>query len=102
MAVRNEQGLYIRPYSEVPDALMDRVGAARNPIDYAPYDGVRRILGILDALDRDHWAATLAASDRRPVPVAGHGGVKPRAHMSPRQYLFPQIVAWTTERVTPH
>lgn len=54
--------LYVRPYAEVRELLMDRARKARNPMDFAPLDDVQRIFENLRTLDREAWAAAFSAA----------------------------------------
>jgi len=70
MAATREHAIYIRPYTEVRDILMERARKARNPMDHAPFDEVREILDRLDTLDRDTWAAAFSAPAERHFAAA--------------------------------
>ena len=54
--------LYVRPYAEARDILLKRLAAARNPMDNAPAAEVRAILGRLNTLEREQWAAAFSAA----------------------------------------
>ena len=56
MAVQSGEALYIRPYGEVRDILLDRARKARNPMDYVPLDEAEQIFARLGTLEREAWA----------------------------------------------
>ena len=87
MAVSDERALYIRPYSEVRDLLMDRARQARNPMDHAPLDEVRQIFGALGTLDRDRWAAAFSAPAERHFAAARDAEAAGNTDLARREYL---------------
>ena len=62
METPNTQGLYVRPYGEVRDIFLERLAAARNPMDHAPAAETRAILDRLGTLDREQWAMAFSAA----------------------------------------
>jgi esterase FrsA len=62
MDTSGEQGLYVRPYAEIRDILLERLAGARNPMDHAPAVEVRAILDRLGTLDRERWAMAFSAA----------------------------------------
>ena len=50
--------LYVRPYPEVRDLLLERARHGRNPFEYVALERAQAILDRLDTLERDRWAAT--------------------------------------------
>ena len=87
MAAGNEQTLYIRPYSEVRDILMERARNARNPMDYAPLEEVRQILDRLGTLEREPWAEAFSASAERHVAAAQSAEAAGNTDVARREYL---------------
>jgi esterase FrsA len=49
--------LSTRSYAEVRAMLMERARAARNPMDFVAPEEAQSVLGRLDTLDRERWAA---------------------------------------------
>jgi pimeloyl-ACP methyl ester carboxylesterase len=70
MAVSTEHVLYIRPYSDIRDMLMERGRHRSNPIDHAPLDEIEQILARLDSIDRDPWAEAFSARAEKHFAVA--------------------------------
>jgi pimeloyl-ACP methyl ester carboxylesterase len=86
MAAGNEPLLYIRPYSEVRDILMERARNARNPMDHAPFDEVRQILDSLGTLDRDRWAEAFSARAEPHFATAQDAEAAGNADLARREY----------------
>jgi len=62
METPRARGLYVRPYGEVRDILLQRLAAGRNPMDHAPAAEVRAILDALGTLDRERWGMAFSAA----------------------------------------
>jgi pimeloyl-ACP methyl ester carboxylesterase len=86
MAAGNEPLLYIRPYSEVRDILMERARNARNPMDHAPFEEVRQILDSLDTLDRERWAEAFSARAERHDATAQDAEAAGNIDLARREY----------------
>lgn len=57
MQAHDQRDLYVRPYGEVRDILLERLQGRRNPMDYAPPEEARAILDRLNTVERERWAA---------------------------------------------
>lgn len=62
METPSARGLYVRPYGEVRDILLERLDGGRNPMDHAPAAEARAILDRLGTLDRERWAMAFSAA----------------------------------------
>lgn len=87
MAAGNEHALYIRPYSEVRDVLMERARNARNPMDHAPFDEVRQILDSLGTLDRELWAEAFSARAEQHLSIARDAEAAGNTDVARREYI---------------
>lgn len=79
--------LYVRPYAEVRDLLMDRARKARNPMDFAPLDDVQRIFKDLRTLDREAWAALFSAAAEPHAAAARAAEAAGKTEDARREYL---------------
>lgn len=62
METPSARGLYVRPYADVRDILLERLAARRNPMDHAPAAETRAVLDKLGTLDRERWASAFSAA----------------------------------------
>ena len=62
METPSERRLYVRPYDEVRDILLERLAAGRNPMDNAPKEETRAIIERLGTTEREEWGRVFSAA----------------------------------------
>jgi esterase FrsA len=87
MDTPSARGLYLRPYGEVRDILLERLAAARNPMDHAPAAETRVILDRLGTLDRERWAAAFSAAAEPHFEAGLAAEAKGDRDLARREYL---------------